>query len=105
MAGSVRIIGHSGDDGISNEQLQAQVETDGSLRVDILSSYKLADIDIAADPQYFGYINTDGAWYIKEYNVANGTIRYAKSDSGYTLAWQNRTDSESVVYDYYFNVF
>ena len=102
MAEPVRIVGHTGDDGVLNEGIQAQVETDGSLRTDILIRYKLADIDAVADPQYFGYIDTDGKWYIKKYNETNGTMRYVKGDSGYALVWINRVDA---TYDYYSNVF
>jgi hypothetical protein len=101
MAEPVRIIGHN-KDGTLNEQLQAQVETDGSLRTDLLARYRCADLDESGDPKYYGFIDTDGAWYILRYNVASGQIRYAKGASGYTIAWANASGQS---YDYYYTTF
>lgn len=102
MAEPIRIVGHTNKDGSTNEGLQAQVDTDGSLRTDLLARYKCVDIDDTSDPQYFGFVDTDGLWYIIQYNVTNGTIRYCKGASGYTLAWANNTTQ---TYDYYHNIF
>ena len=100
MAQPVRLIGHK-KDATDNEQLQAQVETDGSLRTDLLARYRCADIDKTGDPQYFGFVDADGAWYIMELTI-DTSIRYCKGDDGYTLAWTNRGTN---TYGYYYNIF
>lgn len=101
MAEPIRIIGHQNVDGSTNEGLQAQVETDGSIRTDRLGRYKAADIDKSGDPEYYGFVDIDGAYYIMEYTV-NTSIKYTKGSSGYSLAWTNRATQS---YDYFNNTF
>jgi hypothetical protein len=62
--------------------------------------YEISDVDDAAYPAYYGYIEKDGAWYIMEENA--GAFRYAKGASNYTTSWTNRA---ALVYDYYDAVF
>jgi len=100
VAEPVRIIGHKKGT-TDNEQLQAQVETDGSLRTDLLARYRCADIDTSGTPQYFGFTDADGAWYIMQYTPAS-SVRYVKGSSAYTVAWGLRASQS---YDYYYNVF
>jgi len=100
MAQPVWLIGHK-KDATDNEQLQAQVETDGSLRTDLLARYRCADIDKTGDPQYFGFVDADGAWFIMEYTIGS-KIRYCKGDSSYTIAWTARAAQS---YDYFYNIF
>lgn len=101
MAEAVRIIGHNKGT-TTNEELQAQVETDGALRVNLLDRYKCSDMDESSDPAYYGFVDADGAWYILELNTASGTLRYYKGASAYTVSWALRAE---LVYDYYYNVF
>ena len=72
--------------------------------LDLTVGYTLADEDDSVIPSYYGYLRSDGAWYIKQYAAsgANYTLRYVAGTSGYSTNWTNRT---SLVYDYYNNVF
>ncbi len=63
------------------------------------ASYVISDTDTAGDPQYFGYVNSTGNWYIAQYNVSAGTFRYAQGSTGYADAWTAR-GSQS--YDYFY---
>ena len=100
MAQPVRLVGHQNKDGSINEGLQAQVETDGSLRTDLLARYKCADLDESGSPAYYGFVDTDGNWYIM--SVTATAIRYAKGSSGYLVAWAARNPGS---YDYYYTIF
>ena len=100
MPEPVRIIGHNKGT-TTNEELQAQVETDGALRTDLLAKYRCADMDKTGDPQYFGFTDADGGWYIMEYTI-DTSIRFIKGDSAYTVAWTNRATQ---LYDYFHNIF
>lgn len=51
------------------------------------AKYMIADMADASDPQYYGYVDAAGAWYIMRLTAATGEIRYAKGDSGYAAAW------------------
>ena len=69
-----------------------------------LSVYKVSDVDDDASPNYYGFIDADGNWYILKETVAagNNTYRYAKGASDYTTNWTNRA---TLTYDYYNEVF
>jgi hypothetical protein len=73
---------------------------------DMLEQYKISDMDDAADPKYYGFINKDGDWYIVQENTASKTYRYCKGSGNYdtatTGAWATRA---SLVYDYFNKVF
>ena len=74
----------------------------GNALHDPLSAYKIADQDVAADPQYYGFTAADGAWYILCQLVASNAFRYAAGGSGYRQAWLNRG---SLGYDYFDKTF
>jgi len=84
------------------EQAITQVEHDGTYGVkkvspfvkgagntlirqsqDPLQEYRISDID-DGDPQYYGFLNQDGGWYIMKINA--GAVTYAKGDSGYDFS-------------------
>ena len=67
-----------------------------------IEKYQTADQDVNGDPQYFGFTDRFGNWYIQQYNVANGTFRYFKGTSAYSTNWTNRS---TLSYDYFHNVF
>jgi hypothetical protein len=75
---------------------------------DILASYKCADVDADASPNYYGFVDKDGNWYILKETISAGadTYRYAKGGSGYdtavTGAWATRA---SLTYGYFHNIF
>jgi len=56
---------------------------------DPLIEYKSAGMDISGTPMYFGYVATDGSWYIKALDTTSGTT-YCKGDSNYATAWTGR---------------
>lgn len=56
---------------------------------DPLSKYKDAGMDISGSPFYFGYLATDGSWYIKQLNTSSGSL-YTRGSSNYDTAWSNR---------------
>ena len=67
---------------------------------DGLSEYKISDIDESGDPAYYGFLDTDGSWYIME--VTATTVRYFAGASDYVTNWTGRGDLE---YDYFDAVF
>jgi hypothetical protein len=69
-----------------------------------LSGYFISDKDDDASPNYFGFVDRDGNWYILKETVLAGadTYRYAKGTTGYTTNWTGRA---ALSYDYFYNVF
>lgn len=69
-----------------------------------VDGYVVSDKDDDASPNYYGYVNADGYWYIMKETVSAGadTYRFAKGTSGYTTNWTNRA---SLSYDYFYTVF
>ena len=65
-----------------------------------LSDYKFSDID-DSDTSYFGFVKTDGSWYILQLS-STGTGRYYAGSSNYTTNWTGRA---ALSYDYYYNIF
>jgi hypothetical protein len=67
-------------------------------------NYKCADVDADASPNYYGFIDAFGKWYILKETISTGadTYRYVKGSSGYTTAWTNRATQ---TYDYFSEVF
>lgn len=59
---------------------------DGAVEV----AYEIADEDLAADPQYFGYLNHYGAWIIQKRTIATGAYVYCAGASAYAAAWAAR---------------
>jgi hypothetical protein len=66
--------------------------------------YSIADKDADASPNYYGFTDAFGNWYIMKETVSAGadTYRYCKGSSGYTTAWTNRAGQS---YDYFYEVF
>jgi hypothetical protein len=65
---------------------------------DPTDGYKISDID---DAGYYGYLRSDGGWYIM--SLISGSSRYVKGDTDYTTAWTNR--ATPLGYDYFNNIF
>lgn len=49
----------------------------------------LAETDTAGTPQYFGYEDEHGNWYIAQ--NTSGAWRYVTGTSGFSTAWTNRS--------------
>lgn len=52
--------------------------------------YEIANEDIGADPQYFGYLNLEGGWIIQQRAASTGVYTYAQGSSDYATSWTNR---------------
>lgn len=55
-------------------------------------TYAASDVDDAAVPNYYGFVDKNGAWYILQEDVSGGVTqyRYAKGSSDYATNWTNR---------------
>lgn len=71
-------LGGNGGNGLATEAKQNP-----------LSAYQSAGMDITANPYYFGYINSNGAWYIKKIDTTSGVL-FCRGDSGYETAWAGK---------------
>lgn len=67
---------------------------------DATSGYQITEIDDAI-PTYYGYINQEGAWFIRKEDES-GSYRYAKGSSDFIANWVNRA---KLRYDYFNAVF
>jgi hypothetical protein len=54
------------------------------------SFFEIAREDIASDPTYFGYLNTEGSWIIQRRTASTGLYEYKGGLSGFTTAWSGR---------------
>lgn len=59
--------------------------------------YEVNDQDAAANPKYYGFLNTSGRFIIMKQDTTAGTFRYYAGKSGYAAAWTQRA---SLTYDY-----
>jgi hypothetical protein len=65
------------------------------------AEYKPSDMDNAGDPEYYGFINAGGGWYIMR--IAGGTeFRYCTGYGGYAGNWTGRV---GLTYGYLNDVF
>jgi len=76
------------------------IVTDGN---NILQSYVASDSE-SGTTSYYGFVKSDGSWYIMKQEMNNGifSYRFIKGDSDYETNWNNRA---SLTYDYFYNVF
>ena len=95
VAHSPFIVGDQGFDSDRNQWYPQPI-------ADPTAKYKASDVDEAADPKYYGYVDVNGAWYIMEKNVAAGTFRYIKGDEDYSTNWAAHSGLE---YDHFNEVF
>jgi len=60
--------------------------------IEPLNFYAPSDRDTGATDRYFGFVATDGRWYIRKETVS-GTVtitRYVKGTTTYATNWGNR---------------
>lgn len=69
-----------------------------------LKGYVVADEDLDADPQYFGYLAADGRWYIVRRKVETWgySNKYIKGDDGYEANWTGRAGLTFSYFNYVF---
>lgn len=89
----------------ANERVQ--LVDDNGTTVDptgILGEYQITDKDDDTATKYYGFVKSDGAYYILRETTSGGDqlYRYTAGTSDYTTAWTNRA-TES--YDYFYNTF
>jgi hypothetical protein len=65
---------------------------------DDLAKYRVSDIDDDATPNYYGFVDASGAWYIMKEDTTAKTYRYLGGRSDYTTNWTNRA---SLTYTYF----
>jgi hypothetical protein len=65
----------------------------------IALDYLICNIDAAADPKYYGYMKTDGRWYIMQETTATGIYLYVRGGNNYATAWGNRAGLSYVAID------
>lgn len=63
--------------------------------------YNISEIDDAALPSYYGFVDKDGRWYISKEDSA-GSYRYTKGASDFATNWTDRT---SLTYNYFDVIF
>lgn len=51
------------------------------------------------DPTYLGYLDKDGNYIIKKYDLTNNTVTFSSGSSGYATAWTNRATETYQTYD------
>ena len=69
-----------------------------------LPEYVLSDKDDDGTPNYYGYVNKDGGWYIMKETISAGNdqYRFIKGTTAYTTNWTGRA---GLSYDYFYNIF
>ena len=63
--------------------------------------YRVNEVDDAALPSYYGFVDRDGAWYIAKED-SSGSWRYAKGGASFSTNWTGRV---ALSYDYFDAVF
>lgn len=56
-----------------------------------LGSYIQSDFDDNSTTKYYGFIDSNGNWYIRKEDWTDGTIRFVKGTSGYAENWTIRS--------------
>lgn len=78
------------------------IDPNGRTANDPLGHFKASDLDANSEPQYYGFLTVDGAWYILKTSNGGSVIRYCSGAAFYLTAWANR---ESLGYDYFDIIF
>ncbi len=88
------LVTHDGEKVTTSNPLPVKIQ-------DPLSGYHSSDI-ARGDPEYHGYLDKDGNWYIVKYSRTNGTRRFARGSSDYSTNFTNRSN---LTYSYFNEVF
>jgi hypothetical protein len=66
--------------------------------------FTVSDIDNDGTPNYYGFVDRQGRWYIMEETLSAGadTYRYASGDNAYPAAWTGRA---GITYAYFNGMF
>ena len=93
--------GGSSAGGLNQAESEALQSVATEAKQDPLASYKDAGMDIASNPMYLGFIDINGAWYIKKIDTESGST-FCKGDSDYPTAWEGK---EELTYGLFNNIF
>ncbi len=63
-------------------------------------AYKISDVDSGGAIEYYGYVDTNGSWYISQ--LTTTSVRYCRGHNEYESNWDNRIH---LVYKLYSSVF
>lgn len=63
--------------------------------------YEVAEIDDTTTTTYYGFVHTNGSWYITQ-ESSTGSYRYVKGATSFATNWTNRA---TLTYDTFDNVF
>lgn len=66
--------------------------------IDATDGYVLSDEGEDAGGDYYGYLNSEGQWYIMYYPW-DAETQFVKGDSGYVASWLARTTLTYADYD------
>ena len=94
-------VGGGGGGGLTSVESEALQNVATEAKQDPLASYKDAGMDIASNPMYLGFIDINGAWYIKKLDTDSGST-FCKGDSDYPTAWEGK---EELTYGLFNNIF
>jgi hypothetical protein len=93
-----------GEPGFCNDTLRLYIGTESGNQLvwgdDDMATYRISDLDTGSSPQYFGYVDKEGRWYIMELNSTEA--RYCKGPSDYETSWNGRY---GLTYGYYRDIF
>jgi histidyl-tRNA synthetase len=59
-------------------------------KIDPLSGFVACDETNTGTLDYYGFVDSQGNWYILKYDITNGNMRYAEGYSEYATAWTAR---------------
>ena len=91
--------------GTANQAVWLAGENDERLPpTGLLGEYYISDKDDDTTTKYYGFVRSDGAWYIMRETTDSGDqlYRYVAGSSAYTTAWTNRATQS---YDYFYTIF
>ena len=64
------------------------------------SKYLVSDLDTAGATHYFGFVRSDGPWYIMQEDSVNNTYRYCVGSTiSYAVAWTARASLAYTTFD------
>ncbi|MFC1654042.1 hypothetical protein ACFL1M_04310 [Patescibacteria group bacterium] len=63
--------------------------------------YEVSEIDDSGTDTYYGFVHTNGSWYITKEDTT-GAFRYIRGSTSFSTSWTNRA---GLSYDYYNNIF